>query len=153
MGRSCVLVACITSSSTALLGLGSPSKQALYGLRVLEVKEYGRTRRTSAEILDVFQMRTTRLCRAVWLLKPCVSLSTDGIISCFSWNRNKGGHTAPFDLLCYLQFVPGPYGALLEHLYEYALPGHDAVPCRLAYGAVIMALLAYLGNLAYGIWA
>ena len=27
--RSCVLVACITSSSTALLGLGSPSKQAL----------------------------------------------------------------------------------------------------------------------------
>ena len=26
--RSCVLVACITSSSTALLGLGSPSKQA-----------------------------------------------------------------------------------------------------------------------------
>ena len=87
------------------------------------------------------------------VLKPCVSLSTDGIISCFSWNRNKGGHTAPFDLLCYFQFVPGPYGALLEHLYEYALPGHDAVPCRLAYGAVIMALLAYLGNLAYGIWA
>lgn len=76
-----------------------------------------------------------------------------GIISCFSWNRNKGGHTAHFDLLYYLQFVPGPYGALLEHLYEYALPGHDAVPCRLAYGAVIMALLAYLGNLAYGIWA
>ena len=59
----------------------------------------------------------------------------------------------PFDLLYYLQFVPGPYGALLEHLYEYALPRHDAVPCRLAYGAVIMALLAYLGNLAYGIWA
>ena len=29
LGRSCVLVACITSSSTALLGLGSPSKQAL----------------------------------------------------------------------------------------------------------------------------
>ena len=25
-------------------------------------------------------MRTTQLCRAVWLLKPCVSLSTDGII-------------------------------------------------------------------------
>ena len=24
-------------------------------------------------------MRTTQLCRAVWLLKPCVSLSTDGI--------------------------------------------------------------------------
>ena len=41
-------------------------------------------------------MRTTRLCRAVWLLKPCVLLSIDGIISCFSWNRNKGGHTAPF---------------------------------------------------------
>ena len=32
LGRSCVLVACITSSSTALLGLGSPSKQALWGL-------------------------------------------------------------------------------------------------------------------------
>ena len=29
LGCSCVLVACITSSSTALLGLGSPSKQAL----------------------------------------------------------------------------------------------------------------------------
>ena len=26
-------------------------------------------------------MRTTRLCRAVWLLKPCVSLSTDGTSS------------------------------------------------------------------------
>ena len=77
--RSCVLVACITSSSTALLGLGSPSNQALWGLCVLEAKEYGRTRRTSAEILVVFQMRTTQLCRAVWLLKPCVSLSTDGI--------------------------------------------------------------------------
>ncbi|MEF2603188.1 MAG: hypothetical protein U0M40_07545, partial [Christensenellales bacterium] len=48
--------------------------------RVLEAKEYGRTRRTSAEILVVFQMRTTQLCRAVWLLKPCVSLSTDGNI-------------------------------------------------------------------------
>ena len=23
-------------------------------------------------------MRTTQLCRAIWLLKPCVSLSTDG---------------------------------------------------------------------------
>ena len=32
LGRSCVLVACITSSSTALLGLESPSKQALWGL-------------------------------------------------------------------------------------------------------------------------
>ena len=90
MGRSCVLVACITSSSTALLGLGSPSKQALYGLRVLEVKEYGRTRRTSAEILVVFQMRTTQLCRAVWLLKPCVSLSTDGKYA-ITQEREKDG--------------------------------------------------------------
>ena len=48
------------------------------GLGVLEAKEYGRTRRTSAEILVVFQMRTTQLCRAFWLLKPCVPLSTDG---------------------------------------------------------------------------
>ena len=82
LGRSCVLVACITSSSTALLGLGSPSKQALQGLRVLEAKEHGRTRRTSAGILVVFQMRTTQLCRAIWLLKPCVSLSTDGTVLC-----------------------------------------------------------------------
>ena len=26
-------------------------------------------------------MRTTQLCRAIWPLKPCVSLSTDGIIN------------------------------------------------------------------------
>ena len=26
-------------------------------------------------------MRTTQLCRAIWLLKPCVSLSTDGILT------------------------------------------------------------------------
>ena len=48
--------------------------------KVLGAKEHGRTRRTSAEILVVFQMRTTQLCRAVWLLKPCVSLSTDGTV-------------------------------------------------------------------------
>ena len=74
------------------------------------------------------------------------------IISCFS---KKGAVWPLFNLLFiyYLQLVSGLYGALLEHLYEYALPRHDAVPCRLAYGAVIMALLAYLGNLAYGIWA
>ena len=36
--------------------------------------------RFSQNLLDVFQMRTTRLCRAVWLLKPCVSLSTDGTV-------------------------------------------------------------------------
>ncbi|MBS5662534.1 MAG: hypothetical protein KHW61_02460, partial [Clostridium sp.] len=66
------------------------SKQALKGLRVLEAKEYGRTRRTSAEILVVFQMRTTQLCRAVWLIKPCVSLSTDGIITETFWIFLRG---------------------------------------------------------------